>query len=511
MHSGGVFNNNELRQLSEQIQSSMTQVQQQVQQQNHVLSRQLCSVQQTMAQDMGYIKQSLNNVHDCLQTHGRNIQQLQDKLRDAESNISKLQSSARRKNIKITGVSDVDKETTKTLTDTVIHTLNKYTGDSTYSSDMIEDAHRVGRRGRYPRPIIVQFSRYDVTMKAMTNQTARKAMFADNIKISADLTPEQQEAMQELRRNGQTGILKNGRVVPVDGGRHQFRRYGPFNDNPSTPNSNDGAHSYQRSTNANRQYNDQQNNDGDDYTASMTTDPWHNVHVPTSRGQQQQQQQQQQQGTAEELLVDQQRVTLRLLDQGFEATATTVESTAPTSVTTTAGFSGSGEQNNYAWHTGRHTMADAAFRDRTDRGVTTGNEESTDYNNTSGLEHFGQNVPRVSTPCNNNARATNHNTTDTSASGHGGLQHDRFDAGTPGASVRGQIANNDAAVSPPRMADQLSPRGIADQRTDTAAFGGSQRLTRRMRQQLLDPRQQQLNFSRSFTSPRASASLDPTV
>lgn len=171
-----------------------------VQRQNDPIAKQ-------MAHDMNFIKSGLDRVFEGVQRNSSDIEQLNTKLNLAEDLILKLQASVnrieatlRRKNIIIFGIDEDTQEATASL-------IFKYYGSSQFSSDMIEDAHRVGC-GKSPRPIVTKFFRYDVMIDVMKNHNARQNMVKNNIKISADLTPDQQERMKELRQTGQAGVLE---------------------------------------------------------------------------------------------------------------------------------------------------------------------------------------------------------------------------------------------------------------------------------------------------------------
>ena len=217
--------------LSHQLEVIVLQVQHQHERLAEQLSQQMRGIKDSITQDIGFIKLSLEKVCEGVQSNTLHIKELETRLSSAETTISALQTTAnrteatlRRKNIKIAGIAESSGETSHCLLSKIIQTLNMYDKSFQYTNDLIEDVRRVGKRGKHCRPVIVHFCKHETTMKIMSNQSARRNMMADNIKISADLTPEQQKQITELNRSGQVGILKNGRVVSVQN-KHYNKGY----------------------------------------------------------------------------------------------------------------------------------------------------------------------------------------------------------------------------------------------------------------------------------------------
>ena len=79
----------------------------------------------------------------------------------------------------------------------------------------VDKIYRVGRQGRYPRPIIISFVRQIDADRLMQDKIGRDEMAYDGVRLGPDMTKAQRDQMRELKDKGIKGMLRGGKVVPA--------------------------------------------------------------------------------------------------------------------------------------------------------------------------------------------------------------------------------------------------------------------------------------------------------
>ena len=164
---------------------------------------------------------TINDIAALVQGHKSQLSCLEDKLEFANSKVIELEGQIeriyvdqKRRNCKISGL----EERTDNVDELLIHTVDTirqyYRGWDLQQND-IEKIYRVGRRGRYPRPVIISFLRQCDADRLCHDKKCRDEMAFDKIWVGPDLTRDQREKMRELKDKGLKGVLRGGKVVPA--------------------------------------------------------------------------------------------------------------------------------------------------------------------------------------------------------------------------------------------------------------------------------------------------------
>ena len=177
-----------------------------------------------MNERLGGVESKVKSVLDIaalVQGHNSQLSCLEDKLElasskvvELEGQIERLYVDQKRRNCKITGLEERTENGDELLIYTVDTIRQYYRGWDLQQSD-IEKIYRVGRRGRYPRPIIICFVRQHDAERLLHDKNGRDEMAYDKIWVGPDLTRDQREKMRELKDKGLKGVLRGGKVVPV--------------------------------------------------------------------------------------------------------------------------------------------------------------------------------------------------------------------------------------------------------------------------------------------------------
>ena len=154
------------------------------------------------------------------------VRKLSEKLKGAdiraenlEKQIENLLIDKRRKNCKISGLDEYKYESKSELIRRVVDIIVSQHRDWDLTEKDIETAYRVGKRGRQPRPIIVAFLRQDDAERLLGDYDAKGGMKARfGVRVGPDLTAKQRQEMNDLWEQGMMGVLKGGKVVPVERG-----------------------------------------------------------------------------------------------------------------------------------------------------------------------------------------------------------------------------------------------------------------------------------------------------
>ena len=136
------------------------------------------------------------------------------KVNELEEQLERFYTDMKRKSCKITGIEESSERGDALLRSTV-SMLRYYYKEWDLDTKDIDKIYRVGRQGRYPRPIIINFVRQMDADRLLQDRVGRGEMAYDGIRVGPDMTKNQREQMRELKDKGIRGILRGGKVVPA--------------------------------------------------------------------------------------------------------------------------------------------------------------------------------------------------------------------------------------------------------------------------------------------------------
>ena len=167
----------------------------------------------------------LNYNHEQSSQINERFEVVDSRVERLEVQLENLMIAQKRKSCKITGVEEDKTETRDSLANLAVDIIRRnYRGWDLEVQD-IEKIHRVGRHGRYPRPVIIGFLRQGDADTLLQNREGRDSLYKRGVRVGPDLTSKQREKMMELRERGQRGVLRGGKVVPAEAGFGQTRRW----------------------------------------------------------------------------------------------------------------------------------------------------------------------------------------------------------------------------------------------------------------------------------------------
>lgn len=157
-----------------------------------------------------------------------------DTINALETEVDRLESYSRRNNVKLFGIPEAEgyKEDCAEAARNILLT---YLPDKEWTDDVIERAHRVGKRNHSndnPRPIIATFKNWGDVMTLMTNRDARADMKNDGLRAAQDLTKRQSTKLRKLYEEGRPAYYVNGKL------RFQTERRDRGNDRLQNANGN---------------------------------------------------------------------------------------------------------------------------------------------------------------------------------------------------------------------------------------------------------------------------------
>ena len=174
----------------------------------------------------GACKKEVDELAAKVAKNSEQVRKLSEKLKGADTRAEKLETQIenllidkRRKNCKFSGLDEHNFESKSELIKKVVDIIVSQYRDWDLTERDIETAYRVGKRGRHPRPIIVVFLRQDDAERLLGDSDGKggvKARFG--IRVGPDLTAKQRQEMNDIWERGMMGVLKGGKVVPVERG-----------------------------------------------------------------------------------------------------------------------------------------------------------------------------------------------------------------------------------------------------------------------------------------------------